>query len=155
MPAPPIIKQFETLNELILALMLWITSNTNYIEPKQVPEVEFIEQEKLSEIACKNRSCEIMAYTPLTPKYKIYLSNELKPMTDVCHRAILMHEIIHVIQEDQNVFLEYDERTKKHLREMDALVNHNIFLSRYGKKILYSNGFAAKFKTKDKNTLYC
>ena len=148
-------EKFETLNELILALMLWITSNTNYIEPKQVPQVEFIEQEKLSEIACKNRSCEIMAYTPLIPKYKIYLSNELKPMTDVCHRAILMHEIIHVIQEDQNVFLEYDERTKKHLREMDALVNHNIFLSRYGKKILYSNGFAAKFKTKEKNTLYC
>ena len=148
-------EKFETLNELILALMLWITSNTNYIEPKQVPQVEFIEQEKLSEIACKNRSCEIMAYTPLTPKYKIFLSNELKPMTDVCHRAILMHEIIHVIQEDQNVFLEYDERTKKHLREMDALVNHNIFLSRYGKKILYSNGFAAKFKTKEKNTLYC
>jgi len=148
-------EKFETLNELILALMLWITSNTNYIEPKQVPEVEFIEQEKLSEIACKNRSCEIMAYTPLTPKYKIFLSNELKPMTDVCHRAILMHEIIHVIQEDQNIFLEYDERTKKHLREMDALVNHNIFLSRYGKKILYSNGFAAKFKTKEKNTLYC
>ena len=148
-------EKFETLNELILALMLWITSNTNYIEPKQVPQVEFIEQEKLSEIACKNRSCEIMAYTPLTPKYKIYLSNELKPMTNVCHRAILMHEIIHVIQEDQNIFLEYDERTKKHLREMDALVNHNIFLSRYGKKILYSNGFAAKFKTKEKNTLYC
>ena len=148
-------EKFETLNELILALMLWITSNTNYIEPKQVPQVEFIEQEKLSEIACKNRSCEIMAYTPLTPKYKIYLSNELRPMTDICHRAILMHEIIHVIQEDQNVFLEYDERTKKHLREMDALVNHNIFLSRYGKKILYSNGFAAKFKTKEKNTLYC
>tara|TARA_B100001057_G_scaffold10755_1_gene10244 strand:+ start:357 stop:806 length:450 start_codon:yes stop_codon:yes gene_type:complete len=148
-------EKFETLNELILALMLWITSNTNYIEPKQVPQVEFIEQEKLSEIACKNRSCEIMAYTPITPKYKIYMSNELNPMTDICHRAILMHEIIHVIQEDQKVFLEYDERTKKHLREMDALVNHNIFLSRYGKKILYSNGFAAKFKTNEKNTLYC
>ena len=148
-------EKFETLNELILALMLWITSNTNYIEPKQVPQVEFVEQEKLSEIACKNRSCEIMAYTPITPKYKIYLSNELNPMTDICHRAILMHEIIHVIQEDQKIFLEYDERTKKHLREMDALVNHNIFLSGYGKKILYSNGFAAKFKTKEKNTLYC
>ena len=148
-------EKFETLNELILALMLWITSNTNYIEPKQVPQVEFIKQEELSEIACKNRKCEIMAYTPITPKYKIYLSDELNPMTDICHRAILMHEIIHVIQEDQKVFLEYDERTKKHLREMDALVNHNIFLSRYGKKILYSNGFAAKFKTKEKNTLYC
>ena len=55
-------------------------------------------------------------------------------MTDVCHRAILIRNY-YIIQEDQNVFLEYDERTKKHLREMDALVNHNIFLSRYGKKI--------------------
>jgi hypothetical protein len=51
--------------------------------------------------------------------------------------------------------MDYDDRTKKHLREMNALVNHNIYLSQYGKKILYSNGFAAKFKTESKNNLYC
>ena len=66
-----------------------------------------------------------------------------------------MHEIIHVLQEEQDVFSDYESRTKKHMREMDALVNHNIFLSQYGKKILYSNGFAAKFKTNTKNNLYC
>ena len=38
---------------------------------------------------------------------------------------------------------EPDLKTKKHLREMNALVNHNIYLSQFGKKILYSNGFAA------------
>ena len=73
-------------------------------------------------------------------------------MQDVCHRGILLHEIIHVIQNDQNIFTDYDQRTKKHLREMDALVNHNIYLS-HGRKILYSNGFAAKFKTTEK-TIY-
>ena len=56
-------------------------------------------------------------------------------MQDVCHRGILLHEIIHVIQNDQNIFTDYDQRTKKH-REMDALVNHNIYLSQYGRKIL-------------------
>ena len=96
-----------------------------------------------------------MAYTPNVPKYKIYLAKNLDPMTDVCHRGVLLHELIHVLQEDQNIFVDYDERTKKHLREMDALVNHNIYLSRFGKKILYSNGFAAKFKTNKENTLYC
>ena len=55
-------------------------------------------------------------------------------MVDVCHRGILLHEIIHVIQNDQNIFTDYDQRTKKHLREMDALVNHNIYLSQYGRK---------------------
>ena len=96
-----------------------------------------------------------MAYTPIEPKYKVYLADNLDPMNDICHRAVLLHELIHVLQEDQKYFIEYDERTKKHLREMDALVNHNIYLSRYGKKILYSNGFAAKFKTNEKNNLYC
>ena len=45
-----------------------------------------------------------------------------------------MHEIIHVLQEEQGIFSDYELRTKKHMREMDALVNHNIFLSQYGKK---------------------
>ena len=147
-------EKFESLNELILALLLWITSNTDYKDPKQIPKLEFLEQRELSELAC-GRKCEIMAYTPYSPKYLIYMSKELDPMNDVCHRGILMHEIIHVLQEEQGFFKNYDLKTKKHLREMNALVNHNIYLSQFGKKILYSNGFAAKFKTNGKNNLYC
>ena len=147
-------EKFENLNELIIALLLWITSNTDYINPKQLPEVKFLEQNELSQLACKS-DCEILAYTPVEPKYTVYLSKKLNPLTNVCHRGILLHEIIHVLQDDQGFFVDYDDRTKKHLREMNALVNHNIYLSQYGKKILYSNGFAAKFKTKSKNNLYC
>ncbi|MFL2662792.1 MAG: hypothetical protein ACJ0G0_04785 [Alphaproteobacteria bacterium] len=147
-------EKFENINELIVALLLWITSHTDYKNPIKYPSIEFIEQKELSQLACK-MDCEILAYTPIEPKYKIFLSNTLDPLNDVCHRAILMHEIIHVLQEEQGVFSDYELRTKKHMREMDALVNHNIFLSQYGKKILYSNGFAAKFKTNTKNNLYC
>jgi hypothetical protein len=147
-------EKFENINELIVALLLWITSHTEYKNPIKYPSIEFVEQKELSELACK-MDCEILAYTPIEPKYKIFLSNTLDPLNDVCHRAILMHEIIHVLQEEQGVFSDYELRTKKHMREMDALVNHNIFLSQYGKKILYSNGFAAKFKTNTKNNLYC
>jgi hypothetical protein len=147
-------EKFENLNELILALLLWITSNTEYQNPKEMPDVKFIQQKELANLACK-RDCEILAYTPEFPRYTIFLSNNLKPLDDVCHRGILLHEIIHVLQDDQNIFIEYDQRTKRHLREMDALVNHNIYLSQFGKKILYSNGFAAKFKTEEKNNLYC
>ena len=147
-------EKFENINELIVALVLWITSHTEYKNPIKYPSIEFIEQKELSQLACK-MDCEILAYTPIEPKYKIFLSNTLDPLNDVCHRAILMHEIIHVLQEEQGFFSDYELRTKKHMREMDALVNHNIFLSQYGKKILYSNGFAAKFKTNTKNNLYC
>ena len=147
-------EKFETLNELIVALLLWITTNTEYKEPKKFPEVEFLEQKELSQLACK-RDCEILALTPDNPKYTIYLSKQLSPMDDICHRGILLHELIHILQDDQNIFTNYESKTKKHLREMDALVNHNVYLSQYGKKILYSNGFAAKFKSQSKNNLYC
>ena len=84
-------EKFENFNELILALMLWITSNTNYISLKQIPDIEFIEQSKLSELACGNRECEIMAYTPFEPKYKIYLAKNLDPMTNICDRGNYMN----------------------------------------------------------------
>ena len=148
--------KFENLNELIVALILWITTNTNYTNPDFKINVEFVEQNKLSELAC-GRPCEIMAYTPDKPKRTIYLVKSLNPEKNICDRGILLHEIIHVLQNETTNFDEYDEKTKKHLKEMDALVNHNIYLSHHGKKILYSNGFAAKFKTdkNSKNNLYC
>ena len=124
-------EKFENLNELIIALLLWITSNTDYINPKQLPEVKFLEQNELSQLACKN-DCEILAYTPVDPKNTVYLSKRLNPLKDVCHRGILLHEIIHELQDDQGFFMDYYDRTKKHLREMNALVNHNIYLSQYG-----------------------
>tara|TARA_B100000287_G_C20138921_1_gene585379 strand:+ start:99 stop:545 length:447 start_codon:yes stop_codon:yes gene_type:complete len=147
-------EKFGNINELILALLLWITSNSNYTIPQKDINVEFIQQTELSKLAC-GRDCEILAYTPLEPKYKIYLSDKLDPNNNVCDRGILLHEIIHVLQEEQKRFSDYDDKTRKHMREMDALVNHNIYLSQFGKKILYSNGFAAKFKTQSKNNLYC
>ena len=147
-------EKFENLNELIVALLLWITTNTEYKDPKTFPKVEFLEQTELAQLAC-GRECEILAYTPEKPKYTIYSANTISPMDDICHRGILLHELIHILQDDQGFFENYDQKTKKHLREMDALVNHNIYLSGFGKKILYSNGFAAKFKTNSKNNLYC
>ena len=147
-------EKFETFNELILALLLWITTHTDYKEPKIFPKIQFIEQKELAEMAC-GRECEILALTPDNPKYTIFLADTLSPMDDICHIVILLHELIHILQEDQEIVVNYEDRTKKHLREMDALVNHNVFLSQFGKKILYSNGFAAKFKSEAKQNLYC
>ena len=147
-------EKFSNINELIFALLIWITSNSDYTLPREEITVKKLEQSELSSIAC-GKECEILAYTPLKPKYLVYLSENLEPQKYVCDRAILMHELIHVLQEEQGAFTSYEERTKKHMREMDALVKHNIYLSQFGKKILYSNGFAAKFKTKTSNNLYC
>ena len=71
--------KFENINELIVALLFWITSHTDYKNPIKYPAIEFIEQKELSQLACKT-NCEILAYTPLEPKYKIFLSKKLDPV---------------------------------------------------------------------------
>lgn len=148
--------KYETINEVILALILWISTNTDYPKTENNIKVEFIEQKVLERKVC-TKSCEILAYTPHDESRKVYLVKSLDPRENVCHQGILLHEIIHVIQEEVKFATEFDLKTKKHLREMDALVNQNIFLSQFGKKILYSNGFAGKFKTDpmSKNNIYC
>ena len=75
----------------------------------------------------------------LNKNNEIFLINSLNPLKDVCAQGILLHEIIHVIQQENEFAAEYEDNTKKHLREMNALVSHNLFLSHHGKKILYSN----------------
>ena len=44
-------EKYETLNELIVALLLWITTHTEYNEPKIFPKVEFLEQ-KTQKVNC-------------------------------------------------------------------------------------------------------
>ena len=74
-------EKFSTINELIVALLLWITTHTDYKEPKTLPRVHFMEQTDLAELAC-GRKCEILAFTPEFPKRIIYLSDGLFPMED-------------------------------------------------------------------------
>ena len=43
-------EKFENISELILALLLWITSNTDYKNPSQMPNIEFLEQENFQKL---------------------------------------------------------------------------------------------------------
>ena len=138
---------------IVTTLLNWININTTYDSKKFNVKIIEVSKEEIQNFACKGR-CPIISF------YKknegIYIT-KMNFENNLCNQSILLHEIIHVLQNETTNFDEYDEKTKKHLKEMDALVNHNIFLSHHGKKILYSNGFAAKFKTdkNSKNNLYC
>ena len=73
----------------------------------------------------------------------------------MCVIEVLLHELIHIYQNNENAYADYEEKTRKHMMEMEALVLQNRYLSTFGKKILYSRGFAGKFKNRGKDDLYC
>ena len=52
-------EKFENFNELILALMLWITSNTNYINLNKHQILSLLNKVNLSELACGNRNAKL------------------------------------------------------------------------------------------------
>ena len=83
------------------------------------------------------------------------MNNDFKLLSLSSLSSKYLSEIDEIRAKIDKEFNNFEERTKKHMREMEALVNHNRFLSTYGKKILYSNGFAGKLKSNTKDNLYC
>ena len=93
--------KFENINEIILSLLLWIASNTDYGDITVNPKVQFLVQSELAELAC-SRPCEIIAYTPKDSKEKIYLSKNINP-TEA--KNMVMY----------NKLTEFNESAKKYL----------------------------------------
>ncbi len=135
----------DALRETVAALVMWLASHTSFAVLETSPQITFIEQAALAERVC-GRPCDIVAWTPYDPPDLVYLSEDMNPVTDICDRAVLLHEIVHLLQQRDGRFADLDAATLKHRREMEALLIQNNFLREHGRRILYSGGFAARFK---------
>ena len=135
----------DALRETVAALVMWLATHTPFAVLETPPQITFIEQAALAERVC-GRPCDIIAWTPYDPPGLVYLSADMDPVTDICDQSILLHEIVHLLQQRDGRFVDLDETTSKHRREMEALLIQNNFLREHGRRILYSGGFAAKFK---------
>ena len=102
----------DSLNTVIASLFLWISShlhviNADFEQPSNYPEIKFIPQKKLSEMACE-RPCPVIGWYPTKDQIKgkevLYMIEGVYPVKDLCIRTILLHEIVHFWQDYNNAF---------------------------------------------------
>ena len=102
----------ESLSTVIASLFLWISSylhviNADFKQPPNYPEIRFINQEKLSDMACE-KPCPVIVWYPTKGQKKgkevLYMIEGVYPAKDLCIRTILLHELVHFWQDYNDAF---------------------------------------------------
>ena len=107
----------RTLIELVADLVLAAQSLTGYGAPAQLPEVALVHQATLQEMACE-RPCKVLGWFP--PGKTIYLDDRLDPRIDSRAAGILLHELVHYLQQEAGAFADQGACQSWALREREA-----------------------------------
>lgn len=121
--------------EMIRALLRTLHRLSRYPVPAKPPRVVYLSATRLQQMACE-QPCNVRGH--YAGGREIYLDERLQPLSDLFDRSILLHEMVHYLQQ-QEAGREpadgLDEREKCrlwHLREQEAYALQEAFLSLVG-----------------------
>ena len=89
------------LGKLVSELLLAIHLLSGYAIPEEPPRVEFLPHSELEERAC-GRPCQVYGWFP--PGQTVYLDDRLNPLVSMAARGILLHELVHFLQQEEGTF---------------------------------------------------
>ncbi len=89
------------LTRLVAELLYAVQALAGYAGPAQAPLVEFLPQVELRAMACDG-TCDIRGW--YAGGSTIYLDDRLDPAGNLWDRGILVHEIVHYVQELAGAF---------------------------------------------------
>lgn len=125
------------LAEIVAELLLFAQAITGYAPAEQPPEIIFLEQAELQQQACDN-PCEIFGWYPYGSE--IFLDRRLDPVRNLKARGVLLHELVHFLQQrngaftDESACLNWAKREQEAYRVQGAwLAQNNIFATLYSR----------------------
>lgn len=115
------------LPSLAKALLTDIEHLSRYWSSKALPPIEFVEQHEINRIVCKKPCAVRAAYLP---DRGILLANTLDPINEPLDRSILVHELVHYLQEINHRYSELSPCKRWFQREHEAYAVQNQYLYR-------------------------
>lgn len=94
---------------LVANLLAWICATTGYPVPATQPTVEFVRPQVIRERMCEGKECSVGAM--YLRGELIYMDRRLKPHWNVYDAAVLLHELVHYVQEKSGGFGAHDCKT--------------------------------------------
>ena len=122
------------LNALCMTFLMFLNQHGFYEPVKECPHVAMMTIHQLQQIACDGDACPVEAFYDREEKV-IYLSEELD-LEFSLHRSILLHELVHYVQDVNGKWEEAETECHSGMRrELNAfrvqekyLLQHNIFI---------------------------
>jgi len=133
--------EIGSLKALVVALLAWINVQGGYDLHDQVPVIALVPHATLEQMACSG-PCPILGW--YADNGVVYLDRDLALKTNMCARSILLHELVHFVQDQSNRFAEYDKAMRWQLRELEAHELQTVFLADHGIRAGMSRNFALR-----------
>jgi hypothetical protein len=88
--------EIESLPDLVNSLLNAIAKLSDYQRPSAAPRVSKVSRAQIESTICSG-PCAVKAW--YLPEDGIFLDDSLMPETNLVHRSILLHELVHYVQE--------------------------------------------------------
>lgn len=116
--------------ELLSVMLSWAVTLSGYPAPQQVPQVELVPHQYLVDQACSGHPCKVMGWFP--PGQTIYLDDRLAPLDGTYSSAVLLHELVHYLQQESHRYSSPYSCDDTIEMEHEAYAAQREFFLRYG-----------------------
>jgi hypothetical protein len=136
----------ENLDQVVRTLTRAIDRLARYKVQKSAPAIFRIPHAELERYVC-GANCSIQAW--YKPGDGIYLDESLKPETNLFHRSILLHEMVHFFQDMAGEYGSMDACNRWFHRELDAYTIQNRYLGVIGhpSRVAYTGDNCSNMRT--------
>ena len=115
--------------ELMPALVAALDQISKYHRLVALPEIIRVPHERIEEIVCRKKCAALAVYRP---GEGIYLDDSLKPETSLFDRSILLHELVHYVQDMSGAHGDMKPCMRWYQREQEAYAIQKVFLGMTG-----------------------
>jgi len=130
--------------QLLPALLTALDQLSKYRRPASVPELHRVPHAELQKMVCGGPCAALAIYRP---GEGIYLDDRLKPETSLFDRSVLLHELVHYLQDINNEHGDMKPCSRWYYREQEAYALQKNFLIIVGSPVRV--GYSAHQSTCD------
>jgi hypothetical protein len=126
----------EEMISLVSELFAAISSLSNYPQPYHLPPVQLKPIAELQAMVCKG-NCQLRGF--YLPRKGVFLNDTLDIRNDVMARSVLLHELVHHVQETSGRFDSLPNACDRWwLREREAYEIQNAYLRANGSSVRFA-----------------
>jgi hypothetical protein len=135
------------IDEVVRNLSRAIDMLSRYRIPRDPPQIYRVPKAEMENYVCGS-NCNIQAW--YKPGDGIFLVDTLRPETDLVHRSILLHEMVHYFQDQAGAYGDRSSCERWFQREIDAYTIQNRYLGVIGSptRVSYTGDNCANMESK-------
>lgn len=118
------------MDDLLQVLLSWAVVLSGYPAPAEPPQLVRVPHAFMVERACNRRECRVLGW--YAGGREIYVDERLDPESDLFHSSIVVHEMVHYLQ-NEAARVAFVTNCKEALTlEREAYSVQSAYLTRYG-----------------------